>query len=70
MAIQKNYAQLCIGSTEARTELMRAIEGANNQTIALMHQNKVRAYIVPVTLYEEMVEKLKKLDDFDLTKTN
>jgi len=33
-----------------------------------MHQNKVKAYIVPVALYEKMVEKLRKADGFDLTK--
>lgn len=68
MAIHKNYAPLSLGVTEARTELVKAIEEAKNQPIALMHQNKVKAYIVPVALYEEMVEKLKKAEGFDLTK--
>ena len=34
MAIHKNYAPLSLGVTEARTELVKAIEEAKNQPIA------------------------------------
>ncbi len=60
MAIQKNYAPFSIGVTEARSELMKVIEASNNQTIALMHQNKIKAYIVPVSLYEDMIDALEE----------
>ena len=60
MAIQKNYAPFSIGVTEARSELTKAIEEANNQPIALMYQNKIKAYIVPASLYENMVDELER----------
>jgi len=59
--MKKNYASLFIGVTEARTELIKAIDQADNKAIALMQNNKVKAYIVPVALYEDMIEKLNKL---------
>jgi hypothetical protein len=36
MAIHKNYAPLSLGVTEARTVLVKAIEEAKNQPIALI----------------------------------
>jgi hypothetical protein len=60
--MQKYLAAFVFNATNARTKLTNTIEESNNQVIVLIHNSRIKAYIVLFETYEGMIEKLNSID--------
>ena len=52
--------------SELKSSPMNAVSSAGGNAIAILNRSKPAFYVVPVDLYEQMMEKL---DDLELIKT-
>jgi len=61
--MNKNYARFSLSVTEAQRRIFRSIEELDKDSIAILKSNKVRAYIVPAEVYEDMIDTLETIKD-------
>jgi PHD/YefM family antitoxin component YafN of YafNO toxin-antitoxin module len=59
--MDKNYADLTVGISEAVRNFRKTIDAAGDKPVGLLQNNKIIAYLVPVKTYGETQEELLEL---------
>lgn len=62
-SMQKSLSKAAVSITELKKNPSRVLAEAAGAPVALLEQDRVMAYLVPATLYEQ---KFERLDDFEL----
>jgi len=63
--MQRVEAQMAVSVSDLKKSPSAVLEQAHGEVIAVLNHNRVMAYMVPVDVYEAMIERL---DDLELVK--
>ena len=59
------YAETCVSISELKKNPAAILREADGESVVILSHNKPQAYLVPVAIYENMLERL---DDMALAK--
>lgn len=62
--MQRVEANIAVSVSDLRKSPSAVMDEANGEAVAVLNHNRIMAYMVPASVYEDMLEKL---DDIRLT---
>ena len=67
--MQRIEAQIAVSLAELAENTTGALDEAKDATIAVLSENQVVAYVVPVDAYEALLDRLDDLDLVDIVRS-